>query len=187
MSKNNLHQLVFQAAKEILASGQYPTIDLICEKLGLNSTEIESILSIKPQPKIKSELPTKKQEMIEALTLLAKLDITENQQADITTNQDENNETITDSEQVKDVDNNLDNHVKTMAERADKKAQYMAAAEVVLTQELYRYYRQTHRFSRPEIQKEVESALKDTEESWEDDIENFSPAVILKKYGKSTL
>lgn len=184
MSEKDLHQLVFQAAKEILASGKYPTIDLICEKLGLNSTEVETILSIQPQPKTKPELSTKKQEMLEALTLLAKLDITENPQADITKNQEKKNENITDSEQVEDTDN-IDNHVNTMAQRADKKAQYMAAAEVVLTQELYRYYRQTQRFSRPEIQKEVEAAMKDTEESWEDDIENFSPAVILKKYGKS--
>ena len=78
-------------------------------------------------------------------------------------------------------------YVEEMVERADRKAQYMAAAEVVLTQELYRYYRNTQRFSQKEIKKQVENALQETDADWEDDIQNFSPAVILKKYGKSNL
>lgn len=186
MGAKNLHNLVFEAAKEILANGQYPTIDLICQKLGLNPTEIENVLSIKPSPQPQSDVQTKQQEMVEALTLLAKLDIIREQQSEILTNNNKNTQSLTDSADLEDKES-LPNHVKEMAARADKKAQYMAAAELVLTQELYRYYRQTQRFSQPEIKKEVENALQNTEDSWEDDIQNFSPAVILKKYGKSIL
>jgi hypothetical protein len=185
MGAKNLHNLVFEAAKEILANGQYPTIDLICKKLGLNPTEIENVLSIKPLPQPQSDVQTKQQEMVEALTLLTKLDIMREQQTDvITENKTNNTDAIANSENTED-EEILPNHVKEMAARADKKAQYMAAAELVLTQELYRYYRQTQRFSQPEIRKEVENALQNTEDSWEDDIQNFSPAVILKKYSKS--
>jgi hypothetical protein len=60
----------------------------------------------------------------------------------------------------------------------------MAAAELVLTQKLYRYYRNTEDFSQPEVKQEVEKAMAETAQDWEDDIQNFSPAVILKKYGK---
>ena len=71
-----------------------------------------------------------------------------------------------------------------MAARADKKAQYMAAGELVLTEELYRYYRKTAQFSDPEVQKQVDEARSRTADDWEKETENFSPAAMLARFGK---
>ena len=183
MSELSLSQLVFQAAKQILQDGQYPTIDLICEKLGKSSTEINNLLSetsvSQPQPQEQQ----KQQEVLDTFTLLARLSLNQEQEADITTTNNNNPETIPESN-LQENEDHIPDHIAEMAARADRKAQYMAAGELVLTQKLYRYYRQTQHFSQTEVKQEVEAAMRETEEAWEDDIQNFSPAAMLKKYGK---
>ncbi len=71
-----------------------------------------------------------------------------------------------------------------IAARAEKKAQYMAAAEIVLTQQMYRHYRKTKQFSDPEIDKQVKNAITMTQAEWEEEMANFSLTAILKRYGK---
>ena len=181
MDEPNLHQLVFQAAQEILAEGKYPTIDLICQKLRLNPQEVSDVLEIQPSSDQLDNMPSSEVDILEALTLINRLKEEQNGN-----NGDQKDEVDTDKQKLLEEAKNPD-YVSEMVERADRKAQYMAAAEVVLTQELYRYYRNTQRFSQTEIKKQVENALQETDADWEDDIQNFSPAVILKKYGKSSL
>ena len=182
MGEPNLHQLVFQAAQEILAEGKYPTINLICERLGLNRQEISDVLDIQPSSHNETEaIPASQVEILEALTLMNRLR-KNTQQSD---NQEESGFDFDfDENQLLENAQNPD-YVAQMVQRVDQKAQYMAAAEVVLTQQLYRHYRNTQKFSQPEIKKQVENALQETEADWEGDIQNFSPAAILKKYGKS--
>lgn len=178
MSELSLSQLVFQAAKQILEDGQYPTIDLICEKLGKSSTEIKNLLSENSVSQ-----PPEQQEVLDTFTLLARLSLNQEQEADITSTNDHNPETIPESD-LQENEEHIHDHIAEMAARADRKAQYMAAGELVLTQKLYRYYRQTQHFSQTEVKQEVEAAMQETEAAWEDDIQNFSPAAMLKKYGK---
>lgn len=186
MSNLNLHQLVFQAAQEILAEGKYPTIDLICQRLKLNPQEISSVLDIEPSNSAES-VSFSETEMLEALMLINRL---KERKMEQNNNNNNNIEIETETQTDFEVDSVLEepenpDYVSEMVSRADRKAQYMAAAELVLTQELYRYYRNTQRFSETEVKKEVEKALADTNTDWENDTQNFSPAVILKKYGKS--
>lgn len=181
MDEPNLHQLVFQAAKEILAEGKYPTIDLICQRLRLNPQEISTVLDIKPSSESSDNRPSSEAEMLEALTLINRL-----KEHQIGKNSHNQSELENNKEKLLEEAKNPD-YVAEMIARADRKAQYMAAAELVLTQELYRYYRNTQRFSQTEVKEEVEKALQETDADWEDDIQNFSPAAILKKYGKSIL
>ena len=74
--------------------------------------------------------------------------------------------------------------VAEMAATADKNAQYLAAGETVLTQELYRHYRKTQQFGDPELQRMVDEANQKTADVWEEELENFSPAAILARFGK---
>lgn len=181
MVASNLHELVFQTAKEILANGQYPTMDLICQKLKLTPNDIQAVLINKPEEK-QTNTPKNQEisnEMLEAINLLASLSVSHEKEVEISHDSHNNsNSDVLEDEQ------NLPNHVAEMATRADRKAQYMAGGELVLTQKLYRYYRETQNFSESEIKKEVEAAMEQTKDAWEDDIENFSPAAMLKKYGK---
>ena len=181
MDEPNLHQLVFQAAKEILAEGQYPTIDLICQRLRLNPQEISNVLDLKPSAHGSDNSQSSEAEMLEALTLINRL-----KESQIGENNHQQAEVDFDQQKLLEEAKNPD-YVAEMVARADRKAQYMAAAELVLTQQLYRYYRNTQRFSQTQVKKEVEKALEQTNTDWEDDIQNFSPAAILKKYGKSIL
>lgn len=191
MKQQNLHQLIFQAAKEILAEGKYPTIELICEKLKLNPTQIKTILQESSQPEInvkathtkqvesEIELQPEEKEMLQALTILARLNVNSEDN-----NHNHQQKNISDSEVLDDDQAQMPDHVAQMAARVDKKAQYMAGGELVLTQQLYRYYREVQDFSEPEVQQQVEAAMQETENVWEDDIQNFSPAAMLKKYAK---
>ena len=68
MDEPNLHQLVFQAAKEILAEGKYPTIDLICQRLRLNPQEISDVIDIQPFSDDSDNIPASEVEILEVLT-----------------------------------------------------------------------------------------------------------------------
>ncbi len=186
MVQPSLHKLVFQAAKEILAEGKYPTMDLICDRLNLNPQQINDGLDISSSPNSNesSEIPNAEIEILEALTLINRLqeeEINQNTQQII----DEVEVEVEEEENFEQPNHNEES-IEELVEKVDRKAQYMAAAEAVLTQELYRYYRNTHKFSVADVKHQVENALLETQSDWEDDIQNFSPAVILKKYGKSS-
>jgi hypothetical protein len=153
MADQQLKDLVWQTADSILASGEYPTRDLICSKLNKSAREVSPLFA-----EWKAANPK------------AALEVSHRA------------ETSTSSKKARTED--VPDPIAEMAALADKKAQYIAAGEEILTQKLYRHYRNTRQFSDPQLQQAVDEALKETSEALEEEIENFSPAALLAKYGK---
>ena len=187
MSEKYLKYIVWQAADQILESGQYPTLDLVAKKISQNPEEISSTFAEWKQTNLKSQVTKAQKQMLDAFNLLANIAASAYANAELT--EPENEQTTQHSDNGMPQENGQENgkipdHVAEMAARADKKAQYMAGGELVLTQQLYRHYRKTQHFSELEVQKQVDMAMEETAEDWEEEIENFSPAAMLEKFAK---
>ena len=147
---------VFEACQEILEEGKSVTVRAVSDRIGGSSRDIS--------PVVKEFKEGLEKEANSAMEVSQKDSVSKSQSSG-------GNPEIPDP-------------MAEIGARADKKAQYMAAGEIVLTQELYRHYRKTAKFSDPDVQKQVDEARSRTADDWEEETENFSPAAMLARFGK---
>ncbi len=187
MSESEIKKLVWQTADEILVTGIYPNVDLIAQKLSQDKIEIAAFFEAWKQSHPLEELTNMNKEILDTVLRLA--NIAANAKLESESNHQLNNNQKIEVEKLPEKNINTEkkqipNRVDEIAAKADKKAQYMAGGEIVLTEQLYRFYRKTQQFTEAEIKAQVEATMAETEEDWSEDIENFSPAAMLKKFGK---
>lgn len=206
MSEINLQKLVWQTADTISATGKSPTVSLIAQSLNQPPASVAPFLATWRKKARQLQAKKVKDEMTEAFAFISELTQPLGQQNNQKTGENsikageipektnlppvitpENDEIELEPQEVNNFLSEEDLLAEDLAEiaaRAEKKAQYMAAAEIVLTQQMYRHYRKTKQFSDPEIDKQVKNAITMTQAEWEEEMANFSLTAILKRYGK---